>query len=82
MIELRDNLRVVANASTVPVLWMKTSKQMKMKWNESIRLNERLYRIWFVKNVLSTEYLELSQSDLDDPENLVNDCDDLEVSKA
>jgi hypothetical protein len=53
MIELRDNLRVVANASTVPVLWMKTSKQMKMKWNESIRLNERLYRIWFVKNVLS-----------------------------
>jgi hypothetical protein len=29
-----------------------------------------------------TEYLELSQSDLDDPENLVNDCDDLEVSKA
>ena len=53
MIELRDNLRVVANASTVPVLLMKTSKQMKMKWNESIRLNERLYRIWFVKNVLS-----------------------------
>ena len=52
MIELRDNLRVVANASTVPVLWMKTSKQMKMKWNELIRLNERLYRIWFVKNVL------------------------------
>ncbi len=29
-----------------------------------------------------TEYLELSQSDLDDPENLVHDCDDLEVSKA
>ena len=53
MIELRDNLRVVANASTVPVLWMKTSKQMKMKWNEPIRLNERFYRIWFVKNVLS-----------------------------
>ena len=32
---------------------MKTSKQMKMKWNEPIRLNERFYRIWFVKNVLS-----------------------------
>ena len=47
MLELRDNLRVVANASTVPVLWMKTSKQMKMKWNELIRLNERLYRTGF-----------------------------------
>jgi len=81
MIELRDNLRVVANASTVPVLWMKTSKQMKMKWNESVDQAEREVIQDLVREEC-TEYLELSQSDLDDPENLVNDCDDLEVSKA
>jgi hypothetical protein len=81
MIELRDNLRVVANASTVPVLWMKTSKQMKMKWNESVDQAEREVIQDLVREEC-TEYLELSQSDLDDPGNLVNDCDDLEVSKA
>jgi hypothetical protein len=66
--------------AAVLVLWI---KMKRMKSNVSTRLSVRFYRQDLVREEC-TEYLELSESDLQTRETppVLGDCDDLEVSKA